>query len=204
MSAKKRWCPAAGGPITSQQCGEGREERYLCPLECEYLAEARLHEKPPGVDPGSFPHRDVKVSEEFVRRNQSLLVFMARALAAAALEAEAIDADIREALEALIQTYRTRESGLIYDTRPANPYAVRICDRLRESLEKLAGEIHQQTGMHTLRDADVLGILVFLQSLCIQNDNGRKRGRRFQDFLRSYFPAVPRQAESGETLLAGE
>lgn len=201
MSAKKRWCPAAGESITSQQCGQDREERYLCPLDCEYLLEARRHEKPPGVDPASFPHRDVKVSEEFVRRNQSLLVFTARTVAAAALEADATDADVREALEALIQTYRTRESGLIYDTRPANPYAARICERLRESFGKLDEEIRQQTGMHTLRDADVLGILVFVQSLCIQNGNGRRRGRRFQDFLRSYFPAAPNPAEPEESPL---
>ncbi|MBK7930840.1 MAG: hypothetical protein IPJ98_26185 [Bryobacterales bacterium] len=195
MGAKKRWCPAASEAITSQQCGEGREERYLCPLDCEYLTEARMHEKPREVAPEEFPNRDVRVTEEFLKRNEPLLTFAAPMLAMAALEAEACDADIREALAALIQTYRTLESGLIYDTKPANPYAASIYTRMRELAQKLAEEIAKQTGSHTLRDADMLGIYVFLESLALQHDNGRRRGRRFLTFLLAYFP--PAEAMQG-------
>jgi len=42
--------------------------------------------------------------------------------------------------------------------------------------------------METLRDADVLGTLVFLERLQIQHNNRRRRGRAFLDFLRTYFP----------------
>lgn len=191
MGAKKRWCPAAREAITSQQCGEGREDRYLCPLDCEYLAEARRHEKMPEVNPDEFPNRDVRVTEEFLRRNEALLLFSARHLFAAAIEGEATDADAREALAALVQTYRTLESGLIYDTRPNNPYAAAIYTKMREAMERLAAEVQQQTGLHSLRDADVLGVLVFLQNLAIQHDNRRRRGRRYLDFLGAYFPANP-------------
>ena len=191
MGAKKRWCPAAREPITSQQCGEGREDRYLCPLDCEFLAEARRHEKMPDVNPDEFPNRDIRVTEEFLRRNEPLLLFSARTLLAAALEGDATDADVREALAALIKTYRTLESGLIYDSRPANPYAAAIYSRMREGVQRLADEIQQQTGLHNLRDADMLGIFVFLEDLAIQHDNQRRRGRRFLDFLRLYFPSAP-------------
>jgi len=191
MAAKKRWCPAARELITSQQCGEGREDRYLCPLDCEYLAEARLHEKMPDVNPDEFPNRDIRVTEEFIRRNEPLLLFSARTVLTAALEGDATDADVREALSALIKTYRTLESGLIYETRPANPYSAVVYDRMREGTQRLADEIQQQTGLHNLRDADLLGVFVFLENLAIQHDNGRRRGRRFLDFLRLYFPTTP-------------
>jgi hypothetical protein len=191
MAAKKRWCPAARELITSQQCGEGREDRYLCPLDCEYLAEARLHEKMPEVNPDEFPNRDIRVTEEFIRRNEPLLLFSARTVLTAALEGDATDADVREALSALIKTYRTLESGLIYETHPANPYAAVVYDRMREGAQRLADEVQQQTGLHNLRDADLLGVFVFLQNLAIQHDNGRPRGRRFLDFLRLYFPTAP-------------
>ncbi|MEP7365011.1 MAG: hypothetical protein ABI972_17300 [Acidobacteriota bacterium] len=191
MGAKKRWCPAAHEPITSQQCGEGREDRYLCPLDCEYLAEARLHEKMPDVNPDEFPNRDIQVTEEFLRRNEPLLLFAARTLLTSALEGDATDGDVREALAALIKTYRTLESGLIYDSRPANPYAAALYERMREGTQRLAEEIQQQTGLHNLGDADMLGVFVFLEDLAIQHDNGRPRGRRFLDFLRLYFPAQP-------------
>lgn len=191
MGAKKRWCPAAHEPITSQQCGEGREDRYLCPLDCEFLAEARLHEKMPDVDPDEFPNRDIRVTEDFIRRNEPLLLFSARTLLTTALEGNATDADVREALAALIKTYRTLESGLIYESRPSNPYAGALYDRVREGTQRLAEEIQQQSGLHSLRDADVLGVLVFLENLAIQHDNRRPRGRRFLDFLRLYFPSNP-------------
>ncbi|MBK7930560.1 MAG: hypothetical protein IPJ98_24735 [Bryobacterales bacterium] len=194
MGAKKRWCPAASEAITSQQCGEGREERYLCPLDCEYLTEARMHEKPREVALEEFPNRDVRVTEEFLKRNEPLLTFAAPMLAMAALEAEACDGDIREALAALIQTYRTLESGLIYDTKPANSYAASIYTRMRELAQKLAEEIASRPAA-TLRDADMLGIYVFLESLALQHDNGRRRGRRFLTFLLAYFP--PGQAMQG-------
>ena len=197
MGAKKRWCPAASEAITSQQCGEGREDRYLCPLDCQFLAEARLHEKMPDVNPDEFPNRDVRVTEEFLRRNEHLLLFTARTLLNSAIAGDATDADVREALAALIKTYRTLESGLIYESRPANPYAAAIYDRMRENTQRLNEEIHQQTGIHNLRDADLLGVFVFLENLAIQHDNQRRRGRRYLDFLRLYFPAaIPPNPES--------
>ena len=37
-----------------------------CPLDCEFLREARKHEKPPVTAMRRFPNQDVKVSEEFL------------------------------------------------------------------------------------------------------------------------------------------
>jgi hypothetical protein len=100
----------------------------------------------------------------------------------------AVDADAREALEALIRTYRTRESGLIYETRPQNPYAAALQDVLTQSIEELRKRVAEERGMQTMRDVDLLGALVFLERLELQYANGRRRGRAFHDFLRGYLP----------------
>ena len=115
---------------------------------------------------------------------------MALSLALArAMESEkAVDLDAREAIESMVKTYRTLQSGLIYESRPQNPYAARIQERLMEAIEELRESIAEEAGMQMLRDTDVLATLVFLQRLEIQHNNGRRRGRAFFDFLRTYFP----------------
>jgi hypothetical protein len=105
----------------------------------------------------------------------------------------AVDVDAHQALDALIRTYRTLESGLIYETKPQNVYAARLQEALQASIEELRKNLAQESGVHSLRDAELLGALVFLQRLEMQHNNGRRRGRAFFDFLRAYFPA---QAEA--------
>ena len=156
-----------------------------CPLDCPYLREARGHDKPEPVDPKDIPNRDIEVGEPFLHRNEVLLAALAQAVAAAGLEtAGAVDFDVREALDALVRTFRTRESGLYYETRPSNLIAAAVQGRIQQSVEKFRQALAKREGMETLRDADVLGVLVFLQSVEYQVNNGRKRGRAFLDLMR--------------------
>jgi len=186
----KRYCPGVGGDICPSCCGSERENTVDCPLDCEYLREARLHERPAAVTAEDFPNQDVKLNEDFVRQQEHVVMWLALALARVMETRKAVDLDAREGIEALIRTYRTLQSGLIYETKPQNPYAADIQDALKQSIEDLRKKMAEETGMQTLRDADVLGTLVFLQRLEIQNNNGRRRGRAFVDFLRTYFPVT--------------
>ena len=193
----RRYCPGVRGDICSICCGTEREVSVDCPFECEYLQEARAHEKPPEVDPKTFPNADIRVTESFLREHEPLLMFAAMALFRASMETPAVvDTDVREALDALIRTYRTAQSGLIYQTRPNNVYAAAVQARWQQSLEEFRQQSQRQAGMATLRDTEVLGVLVFLQQLELQNNNGRRRGRAFLDFLRSYFGAAPNGPEA--------
>jgi len=131
------------------------------------------------------------LSEDFIREHEPLLLTLALALKKAMETGQAVDLDAREGLEALIRTYRTLQSGLIYETRPQNPYAAAIRESLRESIEEFRKRMAEELGMQTLRDADILGTLVFVQRLEIQHNNGRRRGRAFLDFLNSYLPESP-------------
>ena len=179
----RRHCPGADGEICPQCCGSERENTIHCPASCEYLQEARLHEQPPGVAEDQIPNRDIRVSEQFLREREALVFTLALALKQAMETGDAVDFDAREALDAQIRTFRTLQTGLIYETRPANPYAAKIQQGLQGAVEGLRRALEEQRGMHTVRDADVLGVLVFLQRLELQYNNGRRRGKAFRDFL---------------------
>jgi hypothetical protein len=177
-----------GGEICPQCCGEQREITVDCPSDCEHLRQARLRETVPPVNEADVPNRDVHLSEQFIHQHEPVVFALALALRRAMEETRAVDFDGREALAALIRTYRTLESGLIYETQPTNPYAAGILDRLKAAVERLRKGLESEAGMPVLRDADVLGVLVFLERLELQHNNGRRRGRAFLDFLRVYLP----------------
>jgi hypothetical protein len=143
------------------------------------------------ITEAELPNKDIRLTEKFIREHEPLVFALALALKRAMETGQAVDFDAREALEALIRTYRTLESGLIYETRPQNPYAAAIQQSLRESIEDFRKDMVEELGMHTLRDADILGTLVFVQRLELQHNNGRRRGRAFFDFLTGYLPEPP-------------
>lgn len=183
----RRHCPGVNGEICAVCCGTERENTIDCPLHCPYLIEARRHEQPAPLD--ELPNKDIRVSEEFLREHEPVLLWLSMALAQSMEKQRAVDSDALEALEAIIKTYRTRESGLIYESRPQNPYAASIQEALQESVEELRKRLSQETGMHSLRDSEILGILVFLQRLGLQHNNGRRRSRAFFGFLLTLLPA---------------
>lgn len=187
----RRYCPGVRGDICTICCGNEREMSVDCPFECRYLQESRLREKRPILNPDEFPNQDVRITDRYLAEREQLLLFIAGTLASAALQVRAIDNDIREALEALIRTFRTLQSGLIYESVPPNPMAAHMFTELRRNVEAYREQIAQQQGVHTIRDTDVLGILVFLQRLELQHNNGRRKGRAFLQFLLEYFPVQP-------------
>jgi hypothetical protein len=185
----RRHCPGVGGEICPVCCGTERENSIDCPLDCEYLREARQFERPAVLSEGDIPNQDIRVSEQFIREHEHQVTWLTIALTRAMEKEKAVDLDAREALDALVRTYRTLKSGLIYETRPQNLYAAAIQQALQQAIEDLGKQMAEESGMQTLRDSDVLGTLVFLQRLEMQHSNGRRRGRAFLDFLRNYFPA---------------
>jgi len=54
--------------------------------------------------------------------------------------------------------------------------------------------VAEQTGTHSVRDADVLGVLIFWQRMEWQMKNGRRKGRAF---LESLYSLLPENMEAG-------
>jgi len=195
----RRSCPGIGGEICPTCCAIARENTIDCPLECEFLQASRAHGRPPEVSESDFPNhefpnKDVKLSEDFLRAQEHLVIFLAASLARAIETAKAIDTDAREALDAMIRTMKTSQSGLIYESKPENPYAQKIQEMLTLAMEELRNRVMEEAGQPLLKESDVLGVLVFLQRLEIQHNNGRRKSRAFLDFLRGYFPPAEQQA----------
>jgi hypothetical protein len=189
-----------GKDICARCCGAEREVTVDCPLDCEYLREARKHEKLAPVDPEQVPNRDIRVSESFLEEHEPLTAFLGRAVANAAFTVPgAADRDVREAMEGLVQTYRTLQSGVVYETRPVNPLAAAIYDAAQSAVPEFRRREQGEFGMSRTRDADVLGVWVFLERLGLSNDNGRRRGRTFLGLLWEFYgggEAPPRPASS--------
>jgi hypothetical protein len=157
-------------------------------LSCEYLQEARKHEPAAEFDTTVLGNPDVRVTEEFLESHAGLMLAANRALIAAAGRNGALDSDVREALASLIQTYRTLQSGVIYEGLPANPLAAHLHREVQEALGAFRQQETQQTGISRTRDSDVLRVLVFFERLALDRNNGRPRGRAFLDMLRTLQP----------------
>jgi hypothetical protein len=184
----RRFCPGVRGDICSICCGTEREVTVACPLDCEFLQEARKHDRPPLLDQAEMPNSDIKITERMIEENEQLLGFLSSALLSAALETPAVnDFDVREALGALARTYRTLQSGVYYETRPANPLSAAIYSALQNAAQEFRAEEQRSLGMTRTRDADVLGLIVFLQRVELDRNNGRSRGRAFIDSLRRLY-----------------
>ena len=184
----RRYCPGLAADICSVCCGAEREVTVNCPLDCPYLVEARQHEKLVAVDSEQIPNQDVRVTEEFLREHEPLLIFLgARLLESSLGAAGAVDADVRDALDSMIRTYRTLQSGLYYETLSSNLVAAAIQQNLRQAVDALRKELSEK-GATTIRDVEILAVLVFLQRIALSRDNGRRKGRAFIDYLRAHFP----------------
>ena len=100
-----------------------------------------------------------------------------------------IDYDAREALESLIKAYKTLEySGIIYETQPQNPIAAALQTLVQMRLQEFRQRVHEYSGYEGIRDSHILGVLLFLQRMELQVNNGRRRGRSFLDAVRRFIP----------------
>jgi hypothetical protein len=198
----RRFCPGVRGEICSPCCGQEREVTVACPLDCEFLREGRRHEKAPARNSAEFPNRDIQVSEQLLRANEPLLNFLSVIVFDAAMHVPGVvDSDVLEALDGLIRTYRTLQSGVYYESRPTNPLAASIYAAVQEALAEYRGREQKELGMTKTRDADVLGLLVFLQHYALHTDNGRRRGRAFLSALRENYPPAPEPSGSSPSSL---
>jgi hypothetical protein len=185
----KRYCPALRGDICPQCCGKEREETIACPFDCEYLRQGRDHERLRELAPEEIPHREIVIQEQFLKDHEPLVLVAAAAIAEGSERLEGlIDADAREALESLVQTYKTLGSGLIYESKPRNPIAAALHELVQLRVGEFRQRIMEQAGYAGILDSHVLGVLLFLQRLELQLNNGRRRGRSFLDAVRQFLP----------------
>jgi hypothetical protein len=198
----RRFCPAVSGDICTICCGTEREVSLTCLLGCEYLEEAHKREKPLDVPDGNVSNPDIRVTEEFLRQHEELLLFSIYSLLEAALRTPgANDGDVLAVVDALIQTHRTLESGLVYETRPESTVALGIHRLFTASLEDYQKERKERENLPEIRNSEILAVLVFLHRLGQQNQNGKPRCRLFMDLLRRLTPDRGRVPEQSSRII---
>lgn len=198
----RRFCPGVRGEICTTCCGTEREVTVSCPLDCEFLVEARKHERQAPFDPDHLPNEDIRITERFLEEHEELATALSAAVLQAGLRTHgAVDSDVAEALEALIRTNRTLQNGIYYESLPENTLAATIYRLVQEAVANFRQEEQKRLGLSKTRDADVLAILVFLQRLALGQNNGRKRGRAFLSMLASYYGAGPESPSPAPSLI---
>jgi len=181
---EKRHCPGVQGEICAICCGEQREETINCPLSCEYLQMAHHHEALEKKDPAGVPNADTRITQEFLQTNVQLVVALQHALLLGAVQTNAVDNDVKEALDGLVRTYKTLDSGLYYDSRPTNPMAGGIFDAIQARVAEIR-KLENDRGVHKLLESQIQKVLILLQQMEYAFNNRRSRGRCFLDNLQA-------------------
>jgi hypothetical protein len=192
----KRFCPAKGEKICAICCGEGREVRIDCPIDCSYLIAAHRyeaeHRKPPSTD--DFPYRDVQFPADFVYERWPVVAGIGATIHRFQAEHKELhDADVLAALEALAETYRTLGTGIYYESPPEASVPRALYGLLFEFLQAVKKEEANRSGFPALRDSEIFQLLVFLFRVGKQETNGRPLSRAFLGFVRARFP-LPAEA----------
>jgi hypothetical protein len=185
----RRACPAVSGDICNICCGTEREVTLSCPLGCVYLVEGHRHEKSLPVDPKDVTHPEIEITEAFIRDHEELLLFAIYSMLNATLKTEgAVDTDVLQALDALIKTQLTAQSGLVYETRAENTIAAAIQRGFSASLVDYEKVRAERESLAPIKSSEIFKILVFLRRFGEQNLNGKPKGRMFLDILKHMTP----------------
>jgi hypothetical protein len=156
------------------------------------LRDAHSREKAIPIDEKDLASSDIQVSEEFIAAQEELVLFAIYSLLQATLRTPgAVDSDVIAALAALVQTHRTLETGLVYETIASNTIAASIQRGFSASLADYQKLRQEREALSPVRNSEILAVLVFLSRVGQQNQNGRPRGRMFVDLLRHMTPDAP-------------
>ncbi len=206
---EKRFCPAVHGKICAQCCGAEREVTLDCPSGCEYLQEARRHEKPRELTAEEreqlFPRIEVK--QTFVYEREPLVVGLTFSIAKSAKFDPSInDRDAIAAVAALAKQYETMVgSGLVYQNATANLPQQRIQDEIQQMIKEYRELEQKHMGYSSLRDSEILQALVFIVRMAYAKTSGRPRSKAFLEFLFARFPedktSVATPAQGGSLII---
>jgi hypothetical protein len=206
---EKRFCLAVHGRICPQCCGEQREITLDCPSECPYLQQARQHQKPrqlEDVPPGEvFPK--VELADEFLHTREPVISGILQTIGKLARSDRSLnDREVIAALVNLANSYQTLvASGLVYEQVSPSLAQQALIEAVRQLLQEFRELEREHLGHTTLKDAEVLKVLVLALRLAHIHTSGRPLSRGFLDFLHERFPdpqsAIVTAGESGNRII---
>ena len=185
-----RFCPAKGEQICSVCCGTEREVTINCPADCAYLIAAhRYEDEHKRAVPADTPFLEERLPQDMLRSQQQLMSLLAFQIAKfATAQPTATDPDVLAAIAALAATYKTLQSGLIYEKIPEIPVQRDLYRALMTFLDEIKQKAAENGNSEAIKDKDVFHLAVFFYRMGLLRSNNRPRSRRFIEFLRAQFP----------------
>jgi hypothetical protein len=187
-----RFCPAKGEQICAICCGTEREVTISCPPDCGYLVAAhRYEDQHKRSVPADTPFVEERVPQSVPQAQQQLITMMAYQIAKfAGDERSAADPDVLAALVALAGTYKTLQSGLLYERVPDMPAQRDLYLALAKFLDQIKQKVAEGGNPSAITNIDIFHVTIFLYRMGLVRSNGRPRARRFIEFLRAQFPVA--------------
>jgi hypothetical protein len=185
-----RYCPAKGEKICAVCCGTEREVTISCPPDCAYLVAAhRYEDEHKRALPEDTPFLDERIPQDILHTHQQLMTALAFQTAKfASNEPATADPDVTASLAALAGTYKTLQSGLLYEKVPDIPVERDLYLTLSQFLTEIKQKAAESGNSAALKDTAIFQVIVFLYRMGLVRSNGRPRSRRFIEFLRGQFP----------------
>jgi hypothetical protein len=203
---EKRYCLAVHDKICAICCGTEREVRFDCPSDCVYLQEARRRELPrplDSLDPEPLLPK-VEVRQQVIYEREPLIAGLSFALTRAARADRGLhDRDLLSALQVMARRTETLvNSGLHYSEPVTSPPVQAIIAEVEKMLKQYGETEQKHIGYFTLKDSELLQILVFMLRTGYARTSGRPRSRAFIDVLFEQFPEKEiASAQSGSSLI---
>jgi hypothetical protein len=185
-----RFCPAQGARICAVCCGTEREVTIDCPVDCPYLVAAhRYEDEHQRAVPADTPLLDVNLPSDLIHAHQQPMAALAFTIAKfCASQPRTTDNDVLAGVQALAETYKTLRTGIYYEKPPDAPLPRELYAALVAFISEIKQQQGERTGFSAVKDSDVFYLLVFLYRMGVLRTNGRRRSRRYIEFLRSQFP----------------
>jgi hypothetical protein len=200
-----RYCPAKGEQICPVCCGTEREVTISCPADCPYLIAAhRYEDEHKRAIPADTPFIEERLPQDILHSQQQLISLLAfQIVKFANAQPTTTDPDVLAAIAALAGTYRTLQSGLLYEKVPEIPVQRDLYLALTKFLDEIKKHAAGKGNSSAVKDSSVFHVAVFLYRMATLRSNRRPRSRRFIEFLRGQFPQAeqPQREEESRIII---
>ena len=204
----KRPCPALGGSICSQCCGEHRMARITCPGDCVYLDANSTYQQKRAGERFSLERREFYKTLFELGGEPAAALFNLIEITAFGYFHNRRDGQDGEIVTA-VQSLRRTLSPLHI---PAGPPPV-FAERLKTEYEAFAKQQSQQQGQRTLDDHVAIDVIDKALAFITQISGGGLQSTRFLTalvgYIRNYHPQIAEHLtkqvqETGRILLPGQ
>jgi len=192
----KRHCPAKNSLICAQCCGEKRVLEINCPESCEFLLAGRERDAQEfGKHVRNLDSSARERSRRVLLENQDTVARLEYAIAQARiLSRDLTDKDVAQAIDVLLETYRTEDKGVLYEKASDSLRVESLRRELRSVLESLRnpegeegkGIVDPQSTRLTLSAA--IDCLDYIRSLVAAFMEDRHAVSSYVDFLARITP----------------